>query len=171
MEEYHRHLRLADKIYVLSRQVDSLIEQSHRLKCEKKFGSKSYHFVNPNDTKLYSKYLLLGNTRINPMAVYPSLFKFCMDSVVSSIKYKHPTIKPNKVYYCMGERISDDTIDFFELSDELFYTVEDLKILRSTTEQTVKIMEACVQMYPGRLKHGYLPMMRGEIDRVKRLLD
>ena len=166
MDEFIRHVNLANEIYVLSRQVDSLMRQTKELKCDKK------QFVSPYDVIPYTKYLCLDTKSKKQLTVYPCLFKCCMDSIVHSIKYKHPTIKPGKVYYCVQERIDDSDIVFPKLSDEHFYTDDDIKLIKKTAERTLLIMDACIKLYDKHpsFEHSYKSSMIKERDRVKRLL-
>ena len=166
MDEYARHIKLANEIYVLSRQVDSLMDQTNKFKCDKR------QFINPYDVIPYTKYLCLDTKSKKQLTVYPCLFKCCMDALVHSIKYKHSTIKPGKVYYCVQERIDDEEIAFPKLSDEHFYTDDDIKLIKKTTERTVLLMDACIKLYAKHpsVEHGYKVGMIKERDRVKRLL-
>jgi hypothetical protein len=166
MDDFNHHLKLADDIYVASRQLDDLIDQSHKLKCTKK------QFYIPEDGVIYSRYLLLGKTCIQKLAIYPCLFKCCMDSVVCAIDYKHPEIRAPEVYYHVHDRIQERDICFRELSDELFYTKNDIRIIRRIAERTVYLMDACISLYTGfhRHKRGYLSTMCKERDRIKNLI-
>ena len=157
---------MADEIYTLSRQVDHLIEQSYRLKCDKK------EFRNPYDVIPFTKYLCLDTKPRQQLTVYPCLFKYCMDSLVSGVDYKHPTIKASKVYYCVQERVDDKDITFFDLSDGSSYTDDDIKILRSIAGRVLIVVNTCINMYKKHtsLDHSYLTSMRKERHRIKRLL-
>ena len=166
MDEFHRHLKVADEIYALSRQVDHLIEQSYRLKCDKK------EFRNPYDVIPFTKYLCLDTKPRQQLTVYPCLFKYCMESLVACVGYKHPTLKASKVYYCVQERVDDKDITFFDLSDGSSYTDDDIKIFRSIAGRVLIVVNTCINMYRKHtsLDHSYLTSMRKERHRIKRLL-
>jgi hypothetical protein len=166
MEKLTRHIRLANEIYIISRQVDNLIEQSYKLKCEKN------KFVNPQDAKLFDKYLCLGTSPRRQITVYPCLFKYCMEAVAANMEYQHPVIPVRKLYYCVQERIDDGDIEFLELSDELFYTYSDTVIMKNLAERILTVVNVCISMYKrhSTCEHGYITSMRNERNRIKRLL-
>ena len=164
MEEYERHVYLGEEIYILGKQVNDLIEQTHKLKCVKN------QFRNPYDLVPYTKFLFLDRKKNSFLSVYPCLFKSCMESVVNSINYNHPSIRPCEVYYSVYERVHEDDIHFFRLSREPSYTEDDIKIIRGVAERVLRIMESCIVMYT-RPNRGYMAMMTTERDRVKKLLE
>jgi len=166
MDKLTRHIRLANEIYIISRQVDNLIEQSYKLKCEKN------KFVNPQDAELFNRYLCLDANPRRQITVYPCLFKYCMESVATNLEYQHPVIPVRKLYYCVQERIDDGDIDFFELSDELFYTDSDIAIMKNMAERVLTVINICISMYKrhSAYVHGYITGMRKERDRIKSLL-
>ena len=166
MEKLSRHIRLANEIYIISRQIDNLVEQSYKLKCEKR------KFVNPQDAELFDRYLCLYASPRRQITVYPCLFKYCMESVAANLEYQHPVIPVRKLYYGVQERIDDDDITFFDLSDELFYTEEDISIMKNMTERVLSVINVCISMYKrhSEYKHGYITSMRKERDRIKNFL-
>lgn len=167
MEEFNWHVKLADDIYTLQKQVSNLIEQSHERKCIKK--RVRYHFIHPGDSHSYGRYLFLGRKENTTFSTYPCAFKSSMDSVAAHLTYDHPTIAMMDIYYT--DRIQN--VEFLELSDEDHYTEDDIQILRGTVEKTLDIMDRCIQAYE-KYKYasgGPLATMCKERDRVKRLLD
>jgi hypothetical protein len=170
MEEFNWHLGFAREIHILSKRVTDLIESSHLLKCTK--TTTNNQFIHPGDAEVYLRYLFLNKTSISSLSTYPCLFRCCMDTIVHTVDYKHPTIRPSMVYYGITERVSDDDIEFTKLSDESYYTDYDIHILRRTTEQTLQIMDNCIYMYNEhpRFDLDYMNRMRKERNRVKLLL-